>query len=72
MMKKTGKKCLECSGDMYAIQIIDRGQKGLHYNFAYTTDDFKEKPRTYNISGLVAAEACELCGRIAFRVVPSK
>ena len=56
-MKKTGKKCLECSGDMYAIQIIDRGQRGLHYNFAYTTDDFKEKPRTYNISGLVAAEA---------------
>lgn len=71
-MKKTGKKCLECSGDMYAIQIIDRGQKNIHYNFAYSMDDFKEKPRAYTISGFVSAEACELCGRIAFRMVPKE
>ena len=71
-MKKTGKKCLECSGDMYAIQIIDRGQMNIHYNFAYSMDDFKKKPRVYTISGFVSAEACELCGRIAFRTVPKE
>lgn len=43
-MKTTGGKCIECGEDTYVIQMIDRGQKNIHYNFAYSTDDFKDKP----------------------------
>jgi hypothetical protein len=69
-MKPTGKKCLERGQETYTIQIIDRGQKNIHYNFAYTTDDFKEKPRAYAISGFVAAEMCEIFGRNTLRATP--
>jgi hypothetical protein len=43
-MKTTGGKCIQCGEDTYVIQMIDRGQKNIHYNFAYSTDDFKDKP----------------------------
>ena len=70
MMKTTGRKCIECGEDTYVIQVIDRGQKNIHYNFAYSTDEFKDKPRAYKISGFVAAEMCENCGRITLRAAP--
>lgn len=70
MIKKTGNKCVECSGEMYEIQIIDVANMNLHFNLKYSTDAFKEKPRRYKIAGRVAAEACEQCGRVALRVVP--
>jgi hypothetical protein len=71
-MKKTGRKCLECGEDTYVIQIIDRGQKNIHYNFAYSTDEFKDKPRAYKIAGFVAVELWENCGRITLRARPNK
>ena len=69
-MEQPLKKCIECAGDMVKIQIIDHGQGGLHYNLNYTNDEFKKKPRKYNMDGFVSAEACQNCGRIVLRAVP--
>ena len=71
-MKASGRKCIECGEGTYEIQIIDRGQRNIHYNFAYSTDDFKEKPRAYKISGFIAAEMCGNCSRVALRAVPKE
>jgi hypothetical protein len=27
----TGRKCIECDAETVAIQIIDRGQRNIHY-----------------------------------------
>jgi hypothetical protein len=40
-MAKTGTKRIECGGNTCAIQMIDRGQKNIHYNLACSTDAYR-------------------------------
>jgi len=52
--------------------VIDRGQRNIHYKLVYTTGDAKPKfGKGYDIEGKVAAEMCELCGRITLRAAPN-
>ena len=70
-MDKIGKKCIECGGEMHAIQVIDRGQKNIHYDLIYTSGDSKRSIfKGHNIEGNVHAEMCEDCGRITLRGTP--
>ena len=71
-MKETGKKCIECGEETYAIQVVDRGQKNIHYDLIYTSGDAKRSVfKGYKKEGEVAAELCENCGRITLRAIPS-
>ena len=70
-MDKNGKKCIECGGETQAIQIIDRGQRNIHYTLIYTAQDSKRSVfKGYEIEGDVNAEMCEDCGRITLRGTP--
>ena len=40
-MNKTGHQCIECGEEIYAIKIIDRGQRNIYYDFTYTDGDSK-------------------------------
>ena len=70
-MEVTGKKCVECGHDTYAIQIIDRGQQNIHYEAVYAVAGSKKAfGKGYNIEGNIAAELCQNCGRITLRAAP--
>lgn len=56
-MNKTGNKCIECEDETFAIQIIDRGQRNIHYELVYTTGDAKSVfGKGYPIEGKVSPE----------------
>ena len=62
------KKCIECGGETQAIQIIDRGQRNIHYTLAYTAGDSERSVfKGHDIEGDVHAEMCGNCGRITLR-----
>jgi hypothetical protein len=68
MMKATGKKCIECGSETYAIQVIDRGQRNIHYDLVYAAGESKPKfGKGHDIEGKIQAELCQNCGRIALR-----
>lgn len=70
-MNKTSKKCIECGEETYAIQIIDRGQQNIHYDFVYTAGESKAKfGKGHDIEGKINAELCQNCGRITLRAAP--
>ena len=70
-MDRGSGKCVECGGQTYAIQVIDRGQRNIHYKLIYTAGDAKPKfGKGYDIEGEVTAEMCEDCGRIVLRGAP--
>ena len=70
-MNATGKKCIECGADTVAIQIIDRGQRNIHYELAFAAADSKRNVlKGHDFAGKVAAELCERCGRITLRAAP--
>lgn len=57
---------------MVTIQIIDRGQRNIHYELVYAAADSKRKfGKGHDIAGKVAAELCEHCGRITLRAAPN-
>ncbi len=65
------KKCVECGGETYPIKIVDRGNQNIHYDLIYTMEDSKRNIfKGHKKEGVVAAELCENCGRIALRAVP--
>ena len=67
-MNTTRKKCIECGAETHAIQVIDRGQKNIHYELVYAAADSKRKfGRGHDIAGKVTAELCQNCGRITLR-----
>ena len=71
-MNTTGKKCIECGAETYAIQVIDRGQKNIHYDLIYASEDSKRNIFTgHKKEGKVAAELCDNCGRITLRAIPN-
>ena len=70
-MNSTGKKCIECGTETVIIQIIDRGQKNIHYDFVYASGKSKSKfGKGHEIAGKINAELCENCGRITLRAAP--
>ena len=70
-MDKNSYECIECGGETYAIQIIDRGQRNIHYTLSYTAGDSKRSVfKGHEINGDVNAKMCEDCGRIALRGAP--
>jgi hypothetical protein len=70
-MNVTGNKCVECGGDTQPIQLVDRGQKNIHYELVYAAGGAKRSfGKGYDIEGKVAAEMCENCGRITLRAAP--
>ena len=70
-MDKQSNKCIECGGETHAIQIIDRGQRNIHYTLSYTAGDSKRSIfKGHDIEGDVNAEMCQDCGRITLRGAP--
>lgn len=70
-MQKTGNKCIECGQDTYGIQVIDRGQQNIHYDFVYAAGESKSKfGKGHDIEGKINAELCQNCSRITLRAAP--
>lgn len=56
------------SEENYAIQIIDRGQQNIDYDFVYAAGESKPKfGKDHNIEGKINAELCQNCGQITLR-----
>ena len=67
-MNKTGNRCIECGADTVAIQVIDRGQRNIHYDLIYASGESKPKfGKGHDIEGRINAELCGNCGRITLR-----
>lgn len=70
-MNITGNRCIECGADTVAIQVIDRGQRNIHYDLVYASGESKPKfGKGHDIEGRINAELCENCGRITLRAAP--
>jgi ribosomal protein L37E len=64
-MNKTGRKCIECGHETYAIQVIDRGQQNIHYDLVYAAAESKSKSgKGHEVVGKINAESCNNCGRV--------
>lgn len=71
-MINTSKKCIECGTETRVIQLIDRGQNNIHYDFVYAEADSTRKfGKGHDVAGKVLAELCENCGRITLRAAPN-
>ena len=67
-MNKTGRKCIECGQETYAIQGIDLGQQNIHYDLVYAAGESKSKfGKGHDIESKINAELSNNCGRVTLR-----
>ena len=63
--------CGECGGALRAIRVVEQDHH-KHYMLKYTA--VNARPGwffgAYPVEGHLAAELCELCGRVSFRAEP--
>lgn len=60
------RKCPDCRGDMYQIQIVDKSGKDGHSFLEYTVDPNQAGHwrGKFHIKGQVLSVMCDRCGRI--------
>lgn len=66
-MNDEQRKCIECSGGMQKIKLIDKAHLNMQTELQYTAGDARSRfwSGGFPIEEKVAALMCQVCGRIA-------
>ena len=65
-MNTEERKCMECSGAMREVRLLDKGHRGGHFDFEYAAIDAQQSAWTsrFPVEGRVTAFMCQDCGAV--------